>query len=188
MPHAPLLLGLSALWILSELWYGRRRAADRGKAHDRGTLRLLHVAIWLSIALAVWLSMQHAGQVSASWQAPWYWAGCALMALGLVFRWWAIRVLDRYFTVDVAIRPDHELVRRGPYRVLRHPSYTGALLTFYGFGLALGNALALAAVVVVVTAAFAWRIRVEERALVGAFPDDYPRYARQTWRVFPFVW
>lgn len=188
MPHTPLLLVLSALWIASEVWYGRRRAADRGKAHDHGTLRGLHIAIWVSIALAVWLSLHAWGQVPEPWRARLYAIGCVLMAVGLVFRWWAIRVLDRYFTVDVAIRPDHQLVQTGPYRVLRHPSYTGALLTFYGFGLALGNVWALLLIVVVVTSAFAWRIRVEERALTTAFPDAYPDYMRKTKRLLPFVW
>ncbi|SBV50890.1 transcriptional regulator [Xanthomonas bromi] len=55
----------------------------------------------------------------------------APISSGLALRVWAMQVLARWFTVDVAIQPDHPLVRRGPYRWLRHPSCTGALLTFY---------------------------------------------------------
>lgn len=183
-----LFLALSAIWVASEFWIGRKRAHDGGKAHDRGSLRLLHVAIWASILAAVWLSRSGIGRFDARFLMPLFWIGCALMVAGMAFRWWAVRVLDRYFTVDVAIRDDHALIRSGPYRVLRHPSYTGALATFYGFGLALGSVWSLLLVVVVVTAAFLWRIRVEERALVSAFPRDYPAYARETRRLIPFVW
>jgi protein-S-isoprenylcysteine O-methyltransferase len=110
------------------------------------------------------------------------------MAGGLALRFWAIRVLARFFTVDVNIQEGHELIRRGPYRLLRHPSYTGSLMTFLGFGLALGNGWSLLVLLAPVILAFVWRMRVEERVLAEAFPAQYPDYARQTKRLIPFVW
>ena len=183
-----LFLALTAVWVASEFWIGRKRAADGGKAHDRGSLRVLHIAIWGSIFAAVWLSRTGVGRFDESLRMPLFRIGCGMMIAGMLFRWWSVRVLDRYFTVDVAIREDHQLIRSGPYRVLRHPSYTGSLATFYGFALALGSVWSLVLIVVVVTTAFLWRIRVEERALVSAFPQDYPAYARETKRLIPFVW
>jgi len=183
-----LFLALSAIWVASEFWIGRKRAQDHGKAHDRGSLRVLHVAIWGSILAAVWLSRSGIGRFDDGLRVPLFRIGCALMVAGMAFRWWAVRVLANYFTVDVAIREDHQLIRSGPYRLLRHPSYTGSLTTFYGFALALGSVWSFALIAVVVTAAFLWRIRVEERALVSAFPQDYPAYARETKRLIPFVW
>ena len=53
-----LFLALTAVWVASEFWIGRKRAHDGGKAHDRGSLQLLHVAIWGSIIVAVWLSRE----------------------------------------------------------------------------------------------------------------------------------
>jgi protein-S-isoprenylcysteine O-methyltransferase len=188
IPPATLFLALTATWVASEFWIGRKRAHDRGKAHDRGSLQLLHVAIWGSVFAAVWMSRKGLGRFDDALLAPLFWGGCALMIAGMGFRWWAVRVLAAFFTVDVAIRDDHELIRNGPYRLLRHPSYTGSLATFYGFALALGSAWSLLLIVVVVTAAFLWRIRVEERALVSAFPQAYPAYARGTKRLIPFVW
>ena len=181
-------LVLCVTWVASEIVIGRRRAADRGQAHDRGSLRLLHVSIYAAIGVGVWLARSSIGRFDEGLRVPLFWTGCALMVAGMGFRWWAIHVLGRHFTVDVAIGDDHKLIRSGPYRLLRHPSYTGALATFYGFALALGSAWSLALIVIVVTAAFLRRIQVEDRALTSAFPRDYPAYARKTRRLIPFVW
>ena len=181
--------GLVLLWVGGELWLDwRKRAGPGAQRRDRGSLRLLSIVIYLSVAVAVWLSFRGLLRFSAALSAPLFWLGIALMAAGLAFRWWAIRVLDRFFTVDVAVHDDHRLVRSGPYRWLRHPSYTGALTTFFGFGLALGNWASLIAIMVPVTLAFLRRIRVEDQALREAFPMDYDRYSRETKRLLPFFW
>lgn len=178
---------LVALWAGSEIWLGLRKHAGTG-ARDGGTLRLLLVTIYASIFLAVWLSHAHLLPFPAPLHAPLFHAGLGLMAGGLVFRWWAIHVLGRYFTVNVAIADDHRIVRAGPYRWLRHPSYTGALATFLGFGLCQGDMLSLLVVGMPVTCVFLWRIRVEEQVLATAFPVDYPAYVRQTRRLLPGIW
>lgn len=180
---------LIVVWASSELWLGwTRRSQDRTRIRDRGTLRLLLVTVYLCIGLAVWLSYQATGRIGEGTRIPLFWAGLALMSGGLALRFWAIRVLARFFTVDVNIQEGHELIRRGPYRLLRHPSYTGSLMTFLGFGLALGNAWSLPLLLAPVILAFVWRMRVEERVLAEAFPAQYPDYAQRTKRLIPFVW
>ena len=73
-----------------------------------------------------------------------FWAGCALFRLGLMLRWYSIIYLGRFFTVNVAIHSGHEIIDTGPYRYIRHPSYTGALLAFLGLALTLANWVSLA--------------------------------------------
>lgn len=183
-----LFVALTTIWAASELWLGwSRRSGDRSRSRDSGTLRMLLVTVYLCVGIAVWLSSGSHGHFGAM-RMPLFWIGLLLMAAGMILRFWSIRVLADFFTVDVAIREGHELVRRGPYRLLRHPSYTGALMTFLGFGLALGNLRSLLVVIVPVTIAFLWRIRIEEQVLADAFPAQYPEYARQTRRLIPFVW
>jgi len=183
-----LFVALTALWAASELWLGwSRRSGDRSRSRDSGTLRMLLATIYLCLGIAVWLSSSADGRFGAA-RMPLFRTGLLLMATGMMLRFWSIRVLADFFTVDVAIREGHELIRRGPYRHLRHPSYTGSLMTFLGFGLALGNAWSLLVVMVPVTIAFLWRIRIEEQVLAEAFPAQYPEYARQTRRLIPFVW
>ena len=184
-----LFYALSAIWAGSEFWLARRkRSDDPARRRDRGTLALLQTTIFACIALAVLLGYSGWWRFAPAWQLPLFWLGLALMAGGLLFRWWSIRVLAQFFTVDVSIRDDHRIVRNGPYHWLRHPSYTGALATFYGFALAFGNWASLLVVVVPVTMVFLHRIRVEEQVLREAFPMDYPQYARETKRLLPFLW
>ncbi len=187
MPGLIVFATLSALWCCSELWIGlHRRAADRSR--DAGTLSRLVLVIGGCIALSVVMSAWPAGRVPAAWQLALLWSGCALMLAGMLFRWWAIRVLAEHFTVDVAIADDHRLIRNGPYRRLRHPSYTGLLLTFFGFLCAMGSWAALVVVAWPLWAALRQRIRIEEAALAHAFPVKYPAYARSTRRLVPGLW
>lgn len=189
MVASTLFTGLSLLWPLSEVWIGLRHRAGGGDAtRDRGTLRLLLVVIYASVGLAVWLSARGTWPFPPALRAPLFFSGCAAMALGIALRLWSVRTLARFFTIQVAIRDGHRLIRTGPYRLLRHPSYTGSLATFAGFGLALGDGAALLAATLPVTLAFLQRIRVEERVLADAFPAEYPDYARATWRLLPFLW
>ena len=115
-------------------------------------------------------------------------AGVVLFVAGLLLRWWAIITLGRFFTVDVTIEKDHELVEHGPFRIVRHPSYTGVLLAFVGFGLSLGNWAALLVILLPIGAAFIHRMNVEENALSVALGRQYTDYMRRTKRLVPFVY
>jgi len=88
--------------------------------------------------------------------------------MGIALRWRSAAVLGKYFTFDVAIQTGQILIEVGPYRYIRHPSYTGALLTLLGFGLALGNWAGLVANLSCLGFAYAYRIPIEEAALASA--------------------
>jgi protein-S-isoprenylcysteine O-methyltransferase Ste14 len=96
--------------------------------------------------------------------------------------------LGRFFTVDVTIEKDHELVERGPFRVVRHPSYTGVLLAFVGLALTLDNWSALLVILLPISAAFIHRMNMEENALSGALGREYTDYMQRTKRLVPFVY
>ncbi|MCW0376186.1 methyltransferase family protein [Xanthomonas sacchari] len=181
-----MLLGLG--WGAYETLLSRRRRAADGGARDQGTLRLLWRVLYAAVALGALLSLLGVWRYAPHLREPLRWLACALLAGGLALRLWSIRVLARWFTVDVTIQEGHRLVRHGPYRYLRHPSYTGALLAFYGLALGMGNVLSLLVIVLPVTWAFLRRIRVEEAMLTQAFPEEYPDYAAHSWRLLPWVW
>jgi Isoprenylcysteine carboxyl methyltransferase (ICMT) family len=107
---------------------------------------------------------------------------------GIAFRQWAVAVLGRFFTVDVRVHPGQTVVEQGPYRWLRHPSYTGLIATFLGLGLALDNWAALAVLAVLPTAGLVYRIHFEERALLDGLGEPYRRFAASRPRLLPGVW
>jgi protein-S-isoprenylcysteine O-methyltransferase Ste14 len=95
---------------------------------------------------------------------------------------------DGFFTVNVAIAADHQLVDTGPYRFVRHPSYTGALLAFVGFAMVLRNWASVLVISLPIAFAFLYRISVEELALVQALGERYRAYIKRTKRLLPFVY
>ncbi|MGZ5504624.1 MAG: methyltransferase family protein, partial [Chthoniobacterales bacterium] len=92
------------------------------------------------------------------------------------------------FTVNVAIAQDHKVIETGPYRYIRHPSYTGVLVAFVGYGLSLGNWAALLALLLPIFVAFLYRMHVEEQTLIDALGERYAAYCRRTKRLVPFVY
>jgi protein-S-isoprenylcysteine O-methyltransferase Ste14 len=179
---------LSALLLASEIALAvAKRSKSRATGKDRFTLPLLWTVIGLSIFAGFFLREAFPeGRLPHA--RAFYIAGLILFLLGLITRWSAIVYLGRFFTVNVAIAEDHQLITTGPYRYLRHPSYTGTLLVFLGFGLCMLNIFSLAAVFLPIAAAFLWRMHVEEEALRSAFGDRYRLYASQTRRLIPLVW
>jgi protein-S-isoprenylcysteine O-methyltransferase Ste14 len=114
--------------------------------------------------------------------------GTVIGWLGLLLRWWSFVTLGQYFTVVLKTSEDQPVVDRGPYRVLRHPSYSGLLLAFAGCVLMLGNWVGAAGSLALVLAALLYRIRIEERALDAALGQRYRVYAAGRARLVPFVW
>jgi protein-S-isoprenylcysteine O-methyltransferase len=183
----PLLLGV--VYLISELLLTvtRRSRGRTGTKQDRSTLLVVWLVIMVSVAAGIYVT-KHWPAAALPRHRSFMFAGVALFVTGLLLRWWAIITLGRFFTVDVAIEPDHELIERGPFRMVRHPSYTGVLLAFVGLALTLGNWAALLAILVPIGAAFIHRMNVEENALSGALGPQYTDYMRRTNRLVPFLY
>jgi protein-S-isoprenylcysteine O-methyltransferase len=147
--------------------------------------------IWLVIAVSVMAGVFVAQNFRAG-ALPHGWmfasVGVVLFVAGLILRWWAIITLGRFFTVDVTIEKDHDLVERGPFRIVRHPSYSGVLLAFVGLALSMGNWAALLVILIPIGAAFIRRMNVEEDALSRALGPRYAEYMKRTKRLVPFVY
>jgi protein-S-isoprenylcysteine O-methyltransferase Ste14 len=114
--------------------------------------------------------------------------GAAVGWLGLLLRWWSFLTLGRYFTVVLMTTEDQPVVDSGPYRVVRHPGYTGLLLAFVGGNLMIGNWVSTGSSVALVLTALVHRIRVEERALDAGLGDRYRAFCAGRARLVPFVW
>jgi protein-S-isoprenylcysteine O-methyltransferase len=188
MLFPPLYLILDAGLLVSELALVWRRRASRAPSTrvDRGSHLWLWAVIVGSIIAGHLAALSHVGPRLLP-GVPWRWFAAGLFAAGTALRWWSIVHLGRFFSVDVAIASDHRVVETGPYRVVRHPSYTGLLLQCVGLGGVLGSALGLFVIIVPTFLVLFRRIRVEERALLANFGKDYEVYARRTKRLLPGI-
>jgi protein-S-isoprenylcysteine O-methyltransferase Ste14 len=166
-----------------------RYAHGRGAAvrQDRGTRLIVALALYLAIAAALATARVPGLRVDANnwWTLG---LGLAIVFAGAALRDWAILSLGRYFRREVTIEPGQRIVRSGPYRVLRHPSYTGICLILAGFGLTFGSWVSAVVALLIVFVGLLPRIRVEEHALAQAFGSDYTTYATSTDRMLPHVW
>jgi protein-S-isoprenylcysteine O-methyltransferase Ste14 len=155
---------------------------------DRGSTRLLVIA-FLAAALALLVApVLNAFQVgSMTWTAI-GWVGIGLMVGGIALRFWATRVLGRFYTRTLRAAAGQTVIDRGPYKVLRHPGYSGVLVMWAGAGLATLNWVAVTAVIVGMSGAYHYRIRCEEEMLRSALGQPYETYMARTWRLVPFVY
>ncbi len=118
---------------------------------------------------------------------PLRWVGLGLVVAGVAFAVWAAITLGRHFDIEVEFHAGHEVVRSGPYALVRHPVYSGLALHLLGAGLATGNLLLLAGTVFVAIPAFYLRASVEERLLRRELGPAYDDYAREVGMLVPFI-
>ena len=179
---------VALLWPVAEvgLVLAARAKHSRAEVRDRGSLVLLWMVIAGSVTAGSMLRVR-AARMSLPAQSAWI-ISLVLLVGGLAIRATAIITLGRFFTSNVAIHAGHQIVRTGLHRYIRHPSYTGALLAFAGLGFFFRNWFSMGIILVPVTAAFMYRIHVEEAALVAAFGHEYIDYRGSTKRLLPGVY
>ena len=176
-------------WFVMEWWViSRDRRRFSGRTADRGSFFGFFICIPLALIIAFSAAFRHPEWRIAFGQPVLSWIGIAMIWAGMAFRFWAVQTLGAFFRTSVVVQDGHQLVTAGPYRWLRHPAYTGALLTVTGLGLALGNWVSLAAMAILPTVAIAWRMHVEEQALSEQFGEAYKEFRESRSAVLPCVW
>jgi protein-S-isoprenylcysteine O-methyltransferase Ste14 len=155
---------------------------------DRGT-RTLFVLAWLSGFIGAQLTAErikpgnplHFGHGHLI-------GGLVVMCAGIVLRVWSVLVLGKSFRTTVEVDPGQQVVDRGPYRLVRHPSYSGLITVAIGAGIYFGNWISLAFMIVLPVAATLRRIAVEEAALTQVMGQPYLEYRQRTKRLIPGLW
>jgi len=161
----------------------QRRLGVKLVRKDRGSALVVNTGLMAAIFVAFTFSLMKIALLP-EWV---FYPGIALMVGGIVLRQWSIAVLGRFFSVQVSIQEGQTIVRRGPYRYIRHPSYTGTLLTLIGVGLAVWSWGALLVLLLVSGIVYGYRIPVEERALVAQIGEEYIAYRETTKMLIPFL-
>ena len=177
-----------AVWVVFELVMNvRQRWRAGGPAARDPTVVILFACIIGAVVAAEQLG-QHG---PLRWPGGLVWpvaAGLVLIVAGIGLRAWSIASLGRFFQYQIKVQPGHRVVTSGPYRYVRHPSYTGIALVLIGIALACDDVLSLVAVAILGGVGLAVRIRAEERQLTQALGGEYEHFAAERKRLVPGVW
>jgi protein-S-isoprenylcysteine O-methyltransferase Ste14 len=165
-------------------WSLKNSASTKARPY-RDVSTLTNFAIIPAAGFAIWLGYTRVGPPLPDMLL---YPGLTMFLLGLALTVWAYRTLGRFFSLEVQVQAEHRIVNTGPYRLLRHPGYAGVLLAFIGLGLALQSWVSVLLLLIVMTAAFAYRIRTEEKFMVTELGDQYIQYMATTKRLVPYVW
>jgi protein-S-isoprenylcysteine O-methyltransferase len=179
------------LWILvgsqPAVSHSRLGVSDSAP-RDRKTIRLILLSGYASVLVPLGLRIWHLHQGVEEDFSVLRVIGALAGSFGIMFRLWAINILGDFFTAHVMIAENHQLCRRGPYRILRHPSYTGSMLFFLMVPAVLGYAALLPAYLLGWLYVYQRRISAEEEALANHFGAAYEDYRRETKRLIPWIY
>jgi protein-S-isoprenylcysteine O-methyltransferase Ste14 len=173
------------LWNKDRKLLERRLNAGPGAESERSQKRIQLLASLVFIGTMILPSLDH----RFSWSAvplPITITGDVLVALGFLIVFLVFKT-NTFTAATIAVTVDQKVVSTGPYTVVRHPMYSGALVMLFGTPLALGSWWGLAMFIPMVVT-IAWRARDEERFLRRNLCgyEDYCRTVR--YRLVPFVW
>ncbi len=157
-------------------------------AADAGSMRAIIVGNQLASLLGLGAPFVFRSASIPSHRVTIFWIGVAVLISGSLLRRHCFRALGKYFTGAVTVQSDQMVISRGAYRWVRHPSYTAGIAMFAGIGLAMGNWVSIAVMTLEPIFVYAYRVKVEERALVESLGEPYRAYMQQTRKRFiPFV-
>jgi protein-S-isoprenylcysteine O-methyltransferase Ste14 len=180
-------IALASCWLLGEGAFALKTTMRDPEARDPSEPVLTGALVGgLGSGVLVAAAAESLALPGPDWWPPLL--GLAVFAFGIAYRIWAVRTLGRFFRYTVVVDADHRVVEEGPYRRLRHPSYSGLLMAALGVGIALANWLAIAACLLPALIGFSLRLLHEERVLAAELGEPYRAYMRRTWRLIPGVW
>lgn len=163
---------------VAEIIRNDRNVADRRPQWTAIALTAIFIGFSLGSVIESFL-------VDRPFSAPFAILGICLFAAGFIIRRWVLRSLGALWAIDVDIKPDHRLVKTGPYRFCRHPNYVAMLLEMVGFCLIPSAFYSLAVFLPLYVFTLAARIRIEEAALLERLGDEYREYRRATFALLP---
>ena len=179
------------IWLMPEMIGMFRQIAKVSRkavvSQDGGSLVVLVGLQWVGIALNFLLAWFFPFATISIHRTILFSLGIIFILLGVGLRWFSIWTLGRYFTRDIAVSMDQQVVQNGPYRFIRHPAYSGTFLTMLGVGLAMTNWASLISLLFCVFLGHLYRVRIEEETLIQNIGQPYIDYMRRTKRFIPLV-
>lgn len=183
---ALLMLSVSEIFIFV---YTYRKKDGKEISRDRGTKWLLYLNFIVCILISFYNVSKKAFNFIRMMKLPGFCIelGICLMLLGIVIRVSAVLTLRKAFTLNVQITSRQRLITSGLYRKIRHPAYTGSILSLLGIALALRDLVSVGIVLVCCLVCYQIRIAVEEVSLEIRFKEEYILYKHNTYKLFPYI-
>ena len=171
---------------LGVYWNISARSVKSGAERQSFAARLARMPVWLGFVLFIAAWVHPFGMVAIRRTVFSDSVAVAICGLGLLVAIWSRNTLGTEWSQDVELKRGHKLVQRGPYRLMRHPIYTGHLLM--GLGTAIASGLLIAFVGLALFAGGFWiKLNQEESLLLRSFPDEYPAYKRRVKALIPYL-
>jgi len=176
------------LWLLSEIVLNllHRSKMPDTKQLDKNSITIIWVTIIISITASVFVAIFINVPILNNNLLKY--TGVVMIVVGVILRLVAIGTLGKFFTVNLAIDNEHRLIDTGLYKYIRHPSYSGSLLSFLGLALYFNNWICLVVILIPIVSVFIYRINIEERLLLQQPGLHYDAYCKRTKRLIPFVY
>ena len=178
------------IWLFSEIMIfiinGKRKSTDKKgvKSSDRYSVYIIILGSVFSFILAVW-GIQF---LQADIAGVFAWSGILVLYAGIIFRGYSVWTLGRYFTVTVEIKESHRIIKTGPYAYIRHPAYTGSILSLLGMQIGARSLIGLFTVIPIIILMYGYRINMEEKALLDSLGKEYADYKKRTKKLVPFIY
>jgi protein-S-isoprenylcysteine O-methyltransferase Ste14 len=193
VPERSIFYSVIVLWFLSEIVGGNiiphlRRHGSQIRGSNKGSSLLIGrmlfaIGIYVSLLIAYIFTIRGVASLPV-WS---FYLGIIVMIIGIMLRQWSIAILGRYFSGTIGTQEGQKVVDKGPYRLVRHPSYTGILLTLVGLGLALQSLGAVLLIILVFVCTFGYRIHIEEKLLIKELGNEYVQYMKKTKKLIPYL-
>ena len=188
-PYALVFWAVDIWAFLPEMKIVRKglKGGKRADSKDGGSMKVLLAGMGVATVIAYPIAFVNVWSFPGSWQLPLFALGVLLMFLGSMLRRYCWRTLGEYFTGDVSVKPDQPIISTGPYRLVRHPSYTAGMMMYIGIGFALGSWFSLALLTITTVATYSYRVLVEERVLLDALGEPYDAFLKGRKRFIPYI-
>lgn len=173
----------ASLWLFQPAVSAKETSEN--KSNDRYSVILILVMSVLSTIIPIIDWAYFSNHIS---NTPATIAGFIILWFGVILRNYSIRILGKHFTPTIQLQKDHTLITEGPYNIVRHPSYLGALLAIVGIAIFLNSWIGAVAAVIAMMIAYVVRINAEEQVLKSLFGNVYVEYQKRTKKLIPFIW
>lgn len=175
---------ISFLFILIvELRVLDKRRLAVGFDRDKRSLLLILTGTIVSVFLILFFSYSGIGKIDTNL----VYIGLFVMIAGFILRQRSIQILGKFFTPVISIQEGHKLIIKGPYKYVRHPSYSGLLVELLGASLAISNWISFILVFCLMLPPLIYRMKAEEKELIKQFGQDYISYKRKTKILIPWI-